>query len=62
MARMKPPKHQQATTVRKVKSAIMARREMKSMFSGIMQNANRGRRTGAAMARIHSASQPVEGS
>lgn len=61
-ATRKPPKHHTAMRDRATKSFIMARREMKSMFSGIRLKARRGKRMGAAMARMSRAWWPREGS
>ena len=54
-----PPKHQAARAVRNMKSDIIARSEMKSMFSGIKQNASRGSKTGAAREILVAMSQQV---
>ena len=60
MANRNPPKHQQASNVKNMKSDIMALSEMKSMFSGMRQKASRGKSTGAAKAMTSEASFPYE--
>lgn len=53
-----PPKHQTAMRLRAVNSLTIARSAMNSMFSGMRLKASRGKRIGAAMARMSSACLP----
>lgn len=53
--RKKPAKHQTANSVSTVKSLIISRSEMKSMFSESTLKASRGISTGAATAKTSKA-------